>query len=111
MSGSRPLVGSSSRSTSARVANAATSATFWRLPFEYVRARLSSSRSKRFTQLGAVLHVDVAVEVAEQLEALLAGQLRPQAHVARHVGEVTVARLDVAGVDALDLRGTRGRRG
>ncbi len=34
MSGSRPLVGSSSRSTSGSVANAATRATFWRLPLE-----------------------------------------------------------------------------
>ena len=60
-------------------------------------------------ELGAVPHVDVAVEVAEKLEAFLTGQLRPKAHVARNVGDVTMAGFDVAGVDALDLRGTRGR--
>ena len=34
MSGSSPLVGSSSSSSGAREASAATSATFWRLPLE-----------------------------------------------------------------------------
>ncbi len=34
MSGSSPLVGSSKTSSSARLASAATRATFWRLPFE-----------------------------------------------------------------------------
>ena len=49
ISGSSPLVGSSRSSTSALVANAATSATFCRLPFEYVRERLSSSSENRST--------------------------------------------------------------
>ena len=37
ISGSRPLVGSSSSSSSARVASAAISWTFWRLPFDSAR--------------------------------------------------------------------------
>ena len=47
ISGSRPDVGSSSSSSSTSDASAATSATFCRLPFEYVRAFLRGSRSNR----------------------------------------------------------------
>ncbi len=49
ISGSRPDVGSSSTSSSARDASAAIRATFWRLPLEYVRARLVGSSSNRAT--------------------------------------------------------------
>jgi hypothetical protein len=47
ISGSRPLVGSSRIRRSALVASAATSCTFWRLPFESARTLLEVSRSKR----------------------------------------------------------------
>ena len=49
ISGSRPLVGSSSSSKSARVASAAISTTFWRLPFDSARTFLSASSAKRAT--------------------------------------------------------------
>ena len=58
ISGSRPLVGSSSTSSGARVANAATSATFCRLPVEYVLPGLSRSSWKRSTSSVAVIDVD-----------------------------------------------------
>jgi hypothetical protein len=47
ISGSSPDVGSSSTSSSVLDANAATSATFCRFPFEYVRQRRVGSSSKR----------------------------------------------------------------
>ena len=47
ISGSSPEVGSSSSNSSAFDANAATRATFCRLPLEYVRAFLRGSRSNR----------------------------------------------------------------
>ena len=49
ISGSRPLVGSSRISRSARLANAATSCTFWRLPFDSARTFLAVSSWKRST--------------------------------------------------------------
>ena len=58
ISGSRPLVGSSSTSSGARVANAATSATFCRLPVEYVPARLVEIQLEPLDQLVAVGQVD-----------------------------------------------------
>ena len=47
ISGSSPDVGSSSTSRSTSAENAATSATFCRLPFEYARPFLVGSRSNR----------------------------------------------------------------
>jgi len=49
MSGSSPTVGSSSSRMSGRVMNAATRATFCRLPLEYDRTRRFRSRSSRST--------------------------------------------------------------
>jgi hypothetical protein len=48
------------------------------------------------------------VEVPEQLEALLAGELGPEAHVAGHVGEVAMAGLDISRVDSHHGRRPRG---
>ncbi len=60
-------------------------------------------------ELAAVRLVDAALQPAEQFEALLPGEARPQADVTGDVGEVAV---DVGGagdVDSLDL-GSAGRR-
>ena len=53
ISGSRPDVGSSRISSSASEASAATSATFWRLPFEYARPFLRRVELEALEQLGA----------------------------------------------------------
>ena len=54
MSGSSPVVGSSSRSRSARLAKAATSRTFWRLPWLWARTFLSGVQLEAVDELVAV---------------------------------------------------------
>ena len=49
INGSRPLVGSSSSSSSARLASAAINCTFWRLPFDSALIFLCGSSWKRCT--------------------------------------------------------------
>ncbi len=92
MIGSRPVVGSSSRSRSARLANAATSSTFWRLPWLYARTFLSGVEREPLDELGAVRVVDRAVDRAEEPQRLRAGQRRPEVRLARHVREPPVDR-------------------
>nr|WP_305038275.1 hypothetical protein [Cellulomonas sp. HLT2-17] len=60
-------------------------------------------------ELGAERGVDVAGQVAEQVEGLGSGELRPQGDVAGHVPDVAVGALDIADVDAHDLGGSAGR--
>ena len=112
MSGSSPVVGSSSSSRSARLANAAISRTFCRLPWLYARIFLSATSSKRSIELVAVRVVDRAVDVAEEPQRLRAGERRPQVRLARHVREPPVDRRRVAPhVEIEDPRRTRRRAG
>ena len=88
--GPGPDVGSSRISSSTSEASAATSATFWRLPLEYARPFLVGSSSKRSSSSRAALLVEAAAQAAEQVDRLAAGEVRPQRHVAGHVGEPAV---------------------
>ena len=90
MSGSRPLVGSSRISRSARLAKAATSCTFWRLPFDRARTFLSVSSAKRSMSDVAVVVVARAAHARQQGERLGARQRRPQVGLAGHVGDAPV---------------------
>ena len=96
ISGSSPLVGSSSRNSSASVARAATRATFCRLPLEYVRAFLRGVQLEQLQQPVAPGGVLAALQPAQQVDHLAAGQVRPQRHVARDVGQPAVQRRHVA---------------
>ena len=92
MSGSRPLVGSSSRKSSTREASAATSATFCRLPLEYDRAFFVGSRSNSSRSSSRRARVVAALQPPEQVDRLAAGEARPQRDVAGHVREPRVQR-------------------
>jgi hypothetical protein len=76
MSGSRPAVGSSRMSRSARVANAATSCTFCRLPFE----ALSPSCGCRGLKLDRTSRYALSVppNARQELERLGARETRPE---------------------------------
>ncbi len=109
ISGSRPDVGSSSSSSSARVASAAISCTFWRLPFDSARIFLRVSSWKRSHEHVAVGDVGAAVHAREELERLGARQRRPQEGLAGDVGDTAVRGDGVApGVDAEQLTEARG---
>ena len=90
MRGSSPDVGSSRISSSASEASAATNPTFWRLPFEYVRALLRRVELETLEQLVAAVHVEIAAQATEQVDHLAAGELRPQAELAGHVRQAAV---------------------
>ena len=90
--------------------SAATSCTFWRLPFESARTFLSVSSWKRSTSIVAVGRVGAAAHAGEELERLGAGERRPQERLARDVGDAPVGRDGVApGVDAEELGAARAR--
>ena len=109
ISGSRPLVGSSRISRSARVANAATSCTFWRLPFESARTFLCVSSWKRSTSTSRYATSVEPCRRGEEVERLRAGQRRPQERLAGDVGDAPVRGHRVAPrVDRRTAR--RGRR-
>ena len=57
-------------------------------PSSRPRARFGEVEFEPIDELGAVRLVDAALQPGEQFEALLAGEPRPQADVARHVREV-----------------------
>ena len=78
ISGSRPDVGSSRTSSSTSEASAATSATFCRLPLEYVRALLGRVELEPLEQLARGAVVEPAAQPAEQVDHLAAGEVRPQ---------------------------------
>ena len=108
LSGSSPEVGSSSTSSSASEASAATSATFWRLPFEYVRPFFVGSSSKRSSSSARRPRVEPAAQLPEQVDRLAAGQVRPQVDVAGDVGEPAVQRDRVAPRVAAEQRDRAG---
>ena len=89
ISGSRPEVGSSIRNSSTSAASAATSATFCRLPFEYARPFVRV-QLEALEKPVATARVQTAAQPAEQVDGLAAGQVRPQSHIARHVGQPPV---------------------
>ena len=66
------------------------SATFWRLPFEYVLDFLRGVELEPFDQVVSFRRVEVAAEPAEVVDDLAAGEVRPQADVAGHVGDAMV---------------------
>ena len=96
MSGSSPDVGSSRISSSTSAASAATSATFCRLPFEYVRPFLVGSSSKRSSSAARRRGIEAAAQPAEQVDRLAAGEVGPEVHVAGDVREPPVQRDRVA---------------
>ena len=68
-------------------ARAATRATFWRFPLEYVRPFLVGSRSKRWSSCSFLADIEPAAKPTQQVDHLATGQVGPQRHVTRHVGE------------------------
>ena len=104
-------MGSSRSSSSARLAKAAISCTFWRLPFDSARTRLAVSSRKRSTSTPSVGDVGAAAQAREELERLLARERGPQERLSRHVGHLAVRRERVGpGVHAEQL-GARRRSG
>jgi len=47
---------------------------------------------KPFQQVGAPNRIEAAAQPSEQIDYLTAGEVGPQIHLARHVGEATVQR-------------------
>ena len=72
------------------MASAATSATFWRLPFEYARPFFVGIEVEPLEQVVAALRVQAAAQRPEQVDRLAAGEVRPQADVTGHVREAAV---------------------
>jgi hypothetical protein len=72
ISGSKPLVGSSKISKSARVASAAISWTFCRLPFDNARTFLRGSRSTRAMSSSRYAY-RLTVQSGEEVQGLRAG--------------------------------------
>ena len=77
-----------SRSTSE--AKAATRATFWRLPLEYVRPFLVGSSSNRSRSVGPPRAVQSSAQPAVEIDDLAAGEIAPQGHIAGDVGDAAV---------------------
>ena len=95
ISGSSPEVGSSSTSSSTSEANAATSATFWPV----LRAGAAAPgrvELEPLQELVAPRRIEAAAQAREQVDRLASGEVRPQVHLARHVGEPPVQRHRVA---------------
>ena len=97
-------MGSSRSSSSARVANAAISCTFWRLPFDSARTLLSAIELEALDQHVAVGDVGAAAQARQELERLGARQRGPQERLAGDVGDAPVGGDRLApGVDAEQL--------
>ena len=97
MSGSSPVVGSSKSSRSARLANAAISKIFCRLPWLYARA--PSCRVQGGSVRSARSRYASSTEpwiLAQEVECLGAGQRRPEVGFARDVSDAAMNRRRVA---------------
>ena len=93
--GRGPTVGSSRSRSSGRVMNAAIRATFCRLPLEYARTRRRRSRSKRSTSSSRNASSTPPDTLPSRCRVSRPGELRPQRHVAGHVGQGAVRPLHV----------------
>jgi hypothetical protein len=104
ISGSRPLVGSSRIKSTGRAASAATSCTFWRLPFDSARTFFEVSSLNRSTSRSLVGAVGSPVQAGEELECLGTVEGRPEERLPGDVGHATVGSDRIApGVEPEDL--------
>ena len=87
INGSRPEVGSSRMGMSASEAKAATSATFWRLPWSRCGLAVRVEFEPLDQRVAAATMVSATAQAAEEFDGLCAGQVQPQRDVTRNVGD------------------------
>ena len=100
ISGSSPLVGSSSSSTLGSARERGDERDLLAVALRVGAGPFAEVELEPLDQLAPVGLVDAALESSEQREALLAGEPRPEADVAGHVREVMVHLLRPRHVDA-----------